>query len=108
MYNVTCFKYRATIIRKYWLNFSYSYIKETKVIDLGSIKVSQNNSCVNSWYPNLTSLTRSNHDINFILYNIKTLDLIYYITNYFTKGDYSYYQLMIDVTFIRNVYNKII
>lgn len=42
-YNVTCFRYKAVITRKYWFGFPCPCIAETKVTDLGLIKMSRNN-----------------------------------------------------------------
>lgn len=36
-HNVTCFKWKAAITKKYWFGFSRPYIMETKVTDLGFI-----------------------------------------------------------------------
>lgn len=49
---------------------------------------------------------RSNHDINFISSNIKTLAFIYYIINYATKYYCNQYQHIIDIVLIQNAHNK--
>ncbi len=100
LHNATCFKYRAAVSGKYWFDFLYSCIDKTRVTGLGSIKISQNHPWINPWNLAFASLIRSNHDINFILSNVKTLALVCYITNYAIKGDCSQYQHVIDVVFI--------
>lgn len=106
LYNATCFKYRAAVIKKCKFGFPCLCITETKVRDLGSIEISQNNPYVNSWNPILTSLIRSNPDINFIPSNIKALTFIRYIINYTIKADCSQCQCVIDTTFVQNTHNK--
>ena len=40
LYNLTCFKYRVAMSGNCHLDFSYLYIKETRVTELGFIHVS--------------------------------------------------------------------
>lgn len=86
--NATYFKFEAAANRKYQFDFSYLCIDKTKIIELKSIDVSWNNPWVNSWNSSLVLITKSNYDINFILFNVKTLAFIHSITNYATKKDF--------------------
>lgn len=72
--------------------------------DQGTIDVERNNVWINLWCLALASLTRSNHDINFIPSNVKALALVRYITNYATKGDCSQYQRIMGAAFVRKAY----
>ncbi len=51
-------------------------------------------------------LLRSNHDITFIASANNALALIYYITNYATKGDVSQYQRIMGAAFVKNAYDE--
>lgn len=42
-HNAICFKYGAAVTKKCQLDFPYPYIDQTRVIELGSIDVPQNN-----------------------------------------------------------------
>ncbi len=87
LYNATCFQYGADVSGKCRFDFLRPCIDKTRVTGLGSIEISRNHPWINLWNPVLASLIRSNHDINFILSNVKALALVPYITNYTTKGD---------------------
>lgn len=47
LYNVTCFKYGATLTEKCQFDFFCPYIEEIKVTELGSINISLNNLWIN-------------------------------------------------------------
>lgn len=100
LYNATCFKYRFAMIRKYQFDFFCFFIEKTKVTGLDSIDISWNNLSINPWNPALILLIRFNHDLNFILSNIKALALVYYIRNYITQINCSQYQLVMGTTFV--------
>ena len=68
--------------------------------DQGTIDLERINVWINPWYPALASLTRSNHDINFIPSNIKASALVNYITNYAIKGNCSQYQQIMEAAFV--------
>lgn len=94
--------------KKYYFNFLYCHIKKTRVIELQSIDISWNHLYINLWNLALGLVIKSNYNINFILSNIKALALIYYITNYVIKKNYSKNQYVLDAVFIWNTYNKVI
>lgn len=60
---------------------------------------------MNTYSPASTFLIWSNYNINFILSSIKLLALIYYITNYTTKDNCSWYQRVIATTIVSKVFN---
>ncbi len=60
---------------------------------------------VNLWNPALASILRSNHDVTFIASSNNALALIYYITNYATKGDCSQYQRIMGAAFVNKAYD---
>ncbi len=99
-HNATCFKYKAAISGKCRFDFPRPCIEETRVTELSSIEISRNNPWINPWNPALTSLIKSNHDINFIPSNVKALALARYITNYATKGGCSQYQRVMGAAFV--------
>ncbi len=70
----------------------------------GVIELKRNNSWVNPWNPVLSSLIRSNHDINFLPTKMKALVIIHYITNYATKGNCSQYQHIMSAVIVWKVY----
>lgn len=59
---------------------------------------------MNLWSSTVAFLIWSNYDIKFILSNVKTLALIYYITSYTTKRDYSQYQRIMAATIIKKAF----
>ena len=103
-HNATCFKYGAAASGQCRFNFPRPQLAQTTVSDQGTIDVERNNVWINPWCPALASLTRSNHDINFIPSNVKALALVRYITNYATKGDCSQYQRIMGAAFVRKAY----
>ncbi len=106
LHNATYFKYVAAVSGKCQFDFPRPCINKSKMTALSSIEILQNHLWINPWNSALTSLIRSNHDINYFLSNVKALALVCYITNYATKGDYSQYQRMMSTTFIQNAHNK--
>lgn len=54
----------------------------------------------------IISIIWLNHNINFIQSSIKTLVLIYYITNYAIKKDYSQYQRIIATVIIKKIFKN--
>lgn len=59
---------------------------------------------MNPWNPAIVLCIWLNHNINFILLNIKALILIYYITNYVIKANYNQYQRVIVVAIVKKVF----
>lgn len=92
--------------KKYWFDFPYSCVEETKIIELSSVNISRNDPWINLGNLVLTLLTKSNYDINFILSKVKVLALVYYITNDATERDCSQYQHLMGIAFVQNPYNK--
>ncbi len=78
------------------------------MLDQCIINVEQKNVWINPWCPALVSLTRSNHNINFIPSNVKAFILVHYITNYVTKADCSQYQRIMKAAFVRKTYKDTI
>lgn len=103
-HNAICFKYEAAASGQYWFNFPRSQLAQTTMLNQGIIDVELNNVWINPWYPALASLTRSNHDINFIPSNVKALALVYYITNYATKDGCIQYQQIMEAVFVWKIY----
>ncbi len=62
---------------------------------------------VNLWNLVRVSILRSNYDITFDSSSNNTLVLIYYITNYATKGNCSQYQRIMGAAFVKKAYNDI-
>lgn len=60
------------------------------------------------WNSALALLIQSNHDINFISFNIKTLVLVWYIINYATKSNYSQYYQVMSAVFIKKKQENIV
>ena len=54
----------------------------------------------------IVSLIQSNYDINFISLSVKVLALIYYITNYATKGDCSQYSRVMAAAIVRKTFDN--
>jgi hypothetical protein len=90
----TCFKYSKGQSRECRFLFPRPLVPEAHVDCHGVIHLERNNQWVNPWNPTLTSLLRSNHDIQFIPTGAKALAAVYYITNYATKYEVSQYQLI--------------
>ncbi len=86
-HNATCYKYSAATTGQCRFDFPCPTNDQTKITRQGNIEVFKNNVWINSWCLAIASLIWSNHDINFIPSNIKILALVWYITNYITKGD---------------------
>lgn len=105
-HNATCYKYGAAASKQCRFDFPRPRINETTITKQGTIDIYRNNVWINPWCPSFASLTRSNHDINFIPSSIKALALVRYITNYTTKGDCSQYQRMMGAAFVRRAYEE--
>lgn len=67
----------------------------------------RNNVWVNPWCTAIASLIRSNHNENFIYSNVKTLALVRYITNYWTKDNFHQYQHVMGAAFIHKAYEDV-
>lgn len=91
---------------QYRFNFPRPQLAQTTMSNQGTINVERNNVWINLWCSAFASLTRSNHDINFILSNIKALALVHYITNYATKCNYNQYQRIIEAAFVWKIYEN--
>lgn len=66
---------------QYRFNFPRPQLAQTTMSNQGTINVERNNVWINLWCSAFASLTRSNHDINFILSNVKALALVYKLCN---------------------------
>lgn len=99
--NAICFQYAHKKDRQYRFNFSNPLIKAFFICQHEVIKLKKNNSLINLQNLVLSFLIQSNHDINFLFTKMKTLAIIYYITNYSTKGNCSQYQYIIFIAIIR-------
>ncbi len=86
-HNATCYKYGAAATGQCRFDFPRPTNDQTRITLPGNIEVCRNTVWVNPWCPAIASLIQSNYDINFIPLNIKVLALVWYITNYATKGD---------------------
>ena len=103
-HNATCFKYAHGKDRRCRFDFPRPLINASFVGQHGVIELKRNNSWINPWNPVLSSLIRSNHDINFLPTKMKALAIIHYITNYATKGDCSQYQRIMSAAIVRKAY----
>ncbi len=103
-HNATCFKYGCNKTQCRF-NFPRPIISDLYIDDAGSIFLQKNNIWVNPWNPALTSILQSNHDVTFVALSNNVLVLIYYITNYATKGDCSQYQRIIGAAFVKKAYD---
>lgn len=94
-HNRTCFKYAKNGPRECRFLFPRKLVTSTHVDNHGVIQLERNNQWIVPWNPTLSSLLRSNHDINFIPTTTMALGAVYYMTNYATKHDVSRYQVIL-------------
>ena len=87
-YNLAFYKYNICELRVNRFDFSQPKLLNLKIEFNRTNWLKRDNLWLNSWSPAIASLIQSNHDINFIISNIKTLALIYYIRNYVIKSNY--------------------
>jgi helitron helicase-like protein/PIF1-like helicase len=100
-HNPTCFKYAKEGSRVCRFNFPRPLVPETHVNSHGVIEVERNNQWVTPWNPTLSSVLRSNHDINFVPTLTMAFSAVYYMTNYATKHDVSQYQLILSAAILK-------
>ena len=90
-HNAICFKYAYGKNRQCWFDFPCPLIDAFFGGQYGVFELKRNNFWINLWNLILSFFIWSNHDINFLSTKIKALAIIYYITNYATKSNYSQY-----------------
>ena len=105
-HNPICYKYNIRKSKVCKFDFPQPSLPNSEIDMNGTIGLKWDNVWVNPWNLAIASLIRSNHDINFIPSSIKALALIYYITNYATKGDCSQYQRVMVVAIVRKVFDN--
>ncbi len=105
LYNASYYKYGKSGSRCHF-HFPQPLVEEIHVDKYNNIHFKQNNVWVNHWNLAIALLLRSNHNITFIASANNTLALIYYITNYTTKGDISQYQRIMGAAFVKNTYDE--
>ena len=104
MQNPTYFKYNISQSKVCRFDFLRPKVLASHIDHNRLIQINQDNVWVNLYFLAIISLIWSNHNINFILSSVKVLTLVYYITNYATKEDYSQYQTIIAATIIKKAF----
>ena len=104
MHNHTCYKYNTSQSKMCRFDFPKLKILVSYIDYNGLIQLKQDNVWVNPWSLAIASLIWSNHDISFISSSVKPLVLVYYITNYAMKRDYSQYQRIIAIAIVRKTF----
>ena len=98
----TCFKKAKAGSQECRFLFPRKLVTNTHVDEHGVVQLERNNHWVTPWNPSLSSLLRSNHDINFIPTTTMAMAAIYYMTNYATKYDVSQYQLILAAAMLKH------
>ena len=104
-HNLTFYKHNIRKSKVYKFDFRRPLLSNLKIDINRTIWLKRNNIWVNSWSAAIAFLIQSNYNINFILSRIKILVLIYYITNYATKGYCSQYQRVMAAAIVRKVFD---
>lgn len=94
-YNATYFKDSSNKTQCRF-NSPHSIIFNSYINNIRSISLQKNKVWINSWNPTPVSILQSNHNVTFVVLFNNALALIYYITNYAIKGNYSQYQRIIE------------
>jgi len=85
----TCVKYSMTGEgRKHDLcrfKAPWKLVERTAFADNGVLQIRRNHTMVNRWNKSIAVGLRHNHDFSFIATQLKTMAIIYYLTNYTTK-----------------------
>ena len=100
-HNATCFKYAKPGPRECRFLFPRPLVSETHINPHGVVELERNNHWVTPWNPTLSSVLRSNHDINFVPTLTMAFSAVYYMTNYATKHDVSQYQLILTASILK-------
>jgi hypothetical protein len=101
-HNQTCFKYAKNGNRECRFLFPRKLVATTHVDSYGVVQLERNNQWITPWNPSLSSVLRSNQDINFIPTLCMALAAVYYMTNYATKYNISQYQLILTAAVIKH------
>jgi len=97
----TCFKYAKQGSRQCRFLFPRPLVSVSHVNPHGVVELERNNHWITPWNPTLSSVLRSNHDINFIPTLAMAFSAAYYMTNYATKHDVSQYQLILTAAILK-------
>ena len=100
-HNPTCFKYAKEGSRQCRFLFPRPLVTESRVNSFGVVEIERNNHWVTPWNPTLSSVLRSNHDINFVPTLTMAFSAVYYMTNYATKHDVSKHQLIVTAAILK-------
>jgi hypothetical protein len=75
--------------------FPRPLVPESTITEEGYIRMERNHQFVNKYNSVITSATGYNHDVNFTASSPKVLAAIYYMTNYATKAQVDWGQLVL-------------